>query len=153
MYGNIILYMYQYIAKNVRHLYGLPPDTEYHNGINGQRSVYHTYGRYYLYLATFAASGRRSATAGRGAQGPLSLFDYMQSIGMVTDARHRGPRTSGCRTDDRPLPPKDKMMLARLPATEYLRGGQCAHADQAVVRLRPMKQQACMEPPRPSSKR
>lgn len=106
-----------------------------------------TYGRYYLHLATtLAARGRRSAMADRGVQEPLSLFDYVQSVGMVTDARHRGPRTSGCRTDDRPLPPKDKIILARLPATEYLRGGHCAHADQAVARLRPMQQQACMEP-------
>lgn len=139
--------MYQYIAKNVRHLYGLPPDTEYHNGISGQRSVYHAYGRYYLHLATtLAARGRRSAKDGRGVQEPLSLFDYMQSVGMVIDARHLGPRTSGCRTDDRKLQPKDKTILARLPATEYLRGGQCAHAHQAVARLRPMQQQACMKP-------
>eukprot|EP00102_Acyrthosiphon_pisum_P023670 XP_016660880.1 PREDICTED: uncharacterized protein LOC100570216 [Acyrthosiphon pisum] len=144
----------KYIAKNVRHLYGLPPDTEYHNGISGQRSVYHMYGRYYLHLATnLAASGRRSATAGRGEQEPLSLFDYMQLVGMVRDARQRGPRTSGCSTYNRPLPPQDKMILARLPATEYLRGGQCAHADQAVARLRPMQQQTFMKPPRPSSKR
>lgn len=154
MYTNIILYMYQYIAKNVRHLYGLPPDTEYHNGINGQRSVYHTYGRYYLHLATtLAANGRRSAKAGRGVQEPLSLFSYMKLVGMVTDARNHGPRTSGCRTEDRPLPPKHKIMLARLPATEYLRGRPCEHADQAVARLRPMQQQTCMKPPRPSLKR
>lgn len=134
--------MYQYIAKNVRHLYGLPPDTEYHIGISGQRSVYHAYGRYYLHLAnTFAASGRRSVTAGRGVQEEtLSLFGYMKLVGMVTDPRQHRPRTSGCRTDDRPPPPKHKILLARLPATEYLRGGQCAHADQAVARLHPMQQ-------------
>jgi len=155
MNANIILHiiLYQYIAKNVRHLYGLPPDIEYHNGISGQWSVYHTYGRYYLHLATnLAASGRRSATAGRGVQETMSLFGYMQSIGMVTDAWHRSRRTFGCRTDDRQPPLKHKIMMARLPATEYLRGGQCAHADQAVVRLRPMQQQTCMEPPRPASK-
>lgn len=153
MYANIVIYSiitYQYIAKNVRQLYGLPPDTEYHNGISGQRSVYHAYGRYYLHLATkFVASGRRSASAGRGEQ--ETLFGYMQSVGMVTDARrNRGSQTSGCRTDHRPPPPKYKILMARLPATEYLRGGQCAHADQAVARLQ--QQQTCVESPRPPSR-
>lgn len=106
----------QYIAKNVRRLYGLPPDTEYHNGIIGQRSVYHAYGRYYLHLATAsAASRRRSAVP--------SLFGYLQSVGMVS----RRTAATG-----------DKVLLARLPATEYLRGGQCVHADRAVARLVPM---------------
>ncbi|CAH1736781.1 unnamed protein product [Aphis gossypii] len=147
----------KYIAKNVRHLYGLSPDTEYHNGINGQRSVYHAYGRYYLYLAAnyAAAGGKLSAARGRAeVQETLSLFDYMQSIGIVTDMRHRGPRTSGCRSDDGPRR-KHKTLLARLPATEYLRGGQCAHADLAVARFRPMLQQTRVTeaPRRPASKR
>lgn len=141
----------------MRHLYGLSPDTEYHNRINGQRSVYHAYGRYYLYLATnyAAAGGKLSATRGRAAvQETLSLFDYMQSIGIVTDMRRRGPRTSGCRSDDGPRQ-KHKTLLARLPATEYLRGGQCAHTDLAVARFRPMLHQTCATkaPRRPASKR
>jgi hypothetical protein len=147
-------FLYQYIAKNVRHLYGLSPDTEYHNGINGQRSVYHAYGRYYLHLATVHAAG--AGARGRVGQETPTLFGYMQSIGIVTNARRRddGPRTSGCRPDDEPQPPKLKTLLARLPATEYLRGGQCAHADLAVVRLRPTLQQTCvMERPRTASRR
>jgi len=157
-YIRLFFFLFQYIAKNVRHLYGLSPDTEYHNGINGQRSVYHAYGRYYLHLATVhaAGGGRLSATRGRVGQETPTLFGYMQSIGIVTNARRGddGPRTSGCRSDDGPQPPKLKTLLARLPATEYLRGGQCAHADLAVVRLRPTLQQTCvMERPRPASRR
>ncbi|XP_025190818.1 uncharacterized protein LOC112591266, partial [Melanaphis sacchari] len=147
----------KYIAKNVRHLYGLSPDTEYHSGINGQRSAHRVYGRYYMHLATnyYGASGRQSATRGRGAQETPSLFDYVQSTGVVTDARRRGPRTSGRRSDGGPQSPTHRTLLARLPATEYLRGGQCAHADRAVARLRPMLRQTCvvMESPRPVSKR
>lgn len=96
------------IAKNVRHLYGLPPDT---NWSHRRRCARDVYGQYYTYLAT-----KWRETCGRIAY--VSLFEYMYGVGMVSR-------------------PKDRALVARLPATEYLRGGQCKHESTAVLHFQP----------------
>lgn len=94
----------QYIAKNVRHLYGLPPDTNWNHRRRCSRDVY---GQYYTFLAT-----KWRETCGKVAS--VTLIEYMYLTGMVTRR-------------------KERALLARLPNTEYLRGGQCKHESVAVL--------------------
>lgn len=88
----------------MRHLYGLPPDANWNKR---RRCVRDVYSQYYTYLST-----KWRDTFGKVAA--VTLFDYMRSIGMVSG-------------------PKDRVLMARLPATEYLRGGQCIHECTAVL--------------------
>lgn len=116
---NILLYEFlQYISKNVRYLYGLPPDNERigHDGHRGRQSVHDVYGMYYSYLAGLVNTWSRTAKK-------CTLFDYVQSVGMVIGGRAVSSFNSS----------NEKSVLARLPVTEYLRGGQCAHKDRAVA--------------------
>lgn len=101
----------QYISKNVRRLYGLPPDT-----VDGhrRRSVHDVYGRYYAHLATGAAAG--------------TLFDYVLSVGAVSRPRRK---PSGCPLGRRSPPPRPDATLLAGP-----RAGRCGLADAAVARLR-----------------
>lgn len=134
----------QCVAKNVRRLYGLSPDNaRVHNDPSGRRaSVHGVYGRYYTHLAGLQLHGR-------GGRPAVTLFDYVRSVGLAvrgraTDRSHASSATAAVAAAAGPCghlgapsssPPRDVVMLARLPATEYLRGGQCAHADGAVVRF------------------
>lgn len=100
----------------MRHLYGLPPDnarTRY-NGFRSRWSIHDVYGMYYSFLAGQMTTSPLAATT-------PTLFDYVESVGMSIGGRITGRL------------PDEVSMLARLPATEYLRGGHCAHADRAVV--------------------
>ncbi|VVC41548.1 Sterile alpha motif domain,Sterile alpha motif/pointed domain [Cinara cedri] len=120
----------KYISKNVRWLYGLPPDND-RTGIGRRRSIHDIHGQYYEHLVRHdcmiatvrRTTGKTLATAERA----TSLFDYAQSVGLVSRPRSRS------RFDDA----TGVHLLARLPAAEYLRGGPCEHEDRAVVQLRP----------------
>lgn len=93
----------------MRHLYGLPPDTYWNHR---RRCVRDVYSQYYTYLAT-----KWRETNGQVAF--VSLFEYMHRVGLVSR-------------------PKDRILIARLPATEYLRGGQCKHECTAALHFLPL---------------
>lgn len=102
----------QYIAKNVRHLYGLPPDTNRRSA-----SVHDVYGHYYTYLAEHIR--RRPAAK--------SLLDYAKLINMVSGPLRRASGYYGDPSDGQPR--EDTALIARLP-----RGDQSLCADVTVVR-------------------
>jgi len=83
----------QYIAKNVRRLYGLPPDTEFNSKpISRRRNIHDVYGQYYTHLAKETTKCK-------------SLFDYVLLIGMAV-RRPQSPIT---------------VRFAQLPAVGYSR--------------------------------
>lgn len=121
----LFFFSYQFIAKNVRRLYGLPPDTENQR----RRSVHDVYGRYYAHLAALRAVGTATVT--------MSLFEYLQSSGVVS--RPRRDAETDCLFDRRPKPDASAVaLLATAPVNElYPRSDSCQPTYVAVATLYP----------------
>lgn len=108
---------------NIRILYGLPPDK-----CVGRRrpSVHEIYGQYYTHLAQSARQPRR-----QGSSSSVSLYDFAHLVGLINKPENS---TEECYYGEKSIK-KQKTLLARLPATEYLRGRPCTHESKAIIEI------------------
>ncbi|XP_050525268.1 uncharacterized protein LOC126896487 [Daktulosphaira vitifoliae] len=115
---------YVLITMHIRILYGIPPDKCVGRC---RQSIHDIYGQYYTHLAQLA----QKSNSHKFSNACISLYDFSELIGLINKPQKM---IAECHFDQN-LIKKQKTLLARLPATEYLRGQPCIHESRAIMQV------------------